>query len=77
MTKRILSVSVAIAGALACIWGFGAMVGTTPLLGSGFSPEWVTGNVVLLAIIIGIGACALGICGLSDNKRDRNEQQHT
>jgi hypothetical protein len=74
MATRIFSIAVAIVGALACLWAFGIMVEGGSAWGSRFALEGTDGNLILLAIVMGMGAFALGLCGLTPDKPSHEEQ---
>jgi hypothetical protein len=74
MATRIISVVMAITGALACLWAFGIMVQGSSVWGTQLALDGTNGNLILLAIVIGMGAFAVGLCGLTPDEPDNEEQ---
>jgi hypothetical protein len=74
MATRILSVVMTIVGALACLWAFGLMVDGTSMWGSALALEGTNGNAILLAVVLGTGAFGVGLCGLTPEKPEHDEQ---
>jgi hypothetical protein len=74
MATRILSIVMALGGALACLWAFGIMVQGTSIWGTQLALDGTNGNLILLAIVMGMVAFGFGLCGLTPDEPDNEEQ---